>query len=36
VLENLGECDAKYYGLGEPIADRLFEFIKLNRAAINA
>ena len=33
-LDELGECDSAYYDLKEPIADRLFEFIKINRADI--
>jgi len=34
VLEALGPCDDRYFSNDEPIADRLFEWIKQNRAAI--
>ena len=30
----LSECDERYYGNDEPIADRLFDWIKRNRAQI--
>jgi hypothetical protein len=30
----LGECDERYYSNDEPIADRLFDWIKRNRAQI--
>jgi hypothetical protein len=30
----LGECDERYYANDEPIADRLFDWIKRNRALI--
>jgi hypothetical protein len=29
-----GECDQAYYDCGEPIADRLFEFIRAQRSAL--
>jgi hypothetical protein len=32
--EVLGKCDERYYGGDEPIADRLFQWIKHNRAKI--
>jgi len=32
--EVLGKCDERYYGNDEPIAERLFQWIKLNRAKI--
>jgi hypothetical protein len=28
-------CDVAYFGSNEPIADRLFEYIRVNRASIN-
>lgn len=34
VSEMLGECDDLYYAAPEPIAERLFEFIKKHRFAI--
>jgi hypothetical protein len=30
----LGRCDERYYAGGEPIADRLFEWIDRNRGAV--
>jgi hypothetical protein len=34
ILEALGGCDDRYFSNDEPIADRLFEWIRRNRAAI--
>jgi hypothetical protein len=34
VLQALGACDDRYFSNDEPIADRLFEWIRQNRAAI--
>jgi hypothetical protein len=34
VLEALAPCDDRYFSNDEPIADRLFEWIRQNRAAI--
>jgi hypothetical protein len=33
-LARLSECDAEYFGAAEPIADKLFAFIKLKQAEI--
>jgi hypothetical protein len=33
-LAKLNRCDDEYYNAGEPVAERLFAFIKLNKAAI--
>jgi hypothetical protein len=33
--EALSQCDAEYYKLAEPIADKLFEFIRRNHFQIN-
>ena len=36
LVESLSdECDGPYYSSGEPIADRLFEYVRVNRASIN-
>ncbi len=32
--DRLSQCDDRYYGNDEPIADRLFEWIKANRGSI--
>ena len=34
MLEALGACDERYYGTDEAIADRLFAWIKENRALV--
>jgi hypothetical protein len=34
VREVLEECDNRYFDDGEPIADRLFDWIRKNRKAI--
>jgi hypothetical protein len=35
LVESLSDqCDGPYYGTGEPLADRLFEYVRTNRASI--
>ena len=34
IQASLGQCDTRYYEAGEPIADRLFDWIRSNQEKI--